>query len=133
MGYRLVEEVVLRSVLAGVKEFEVILNPDTLRPDRFGRGDGGPFDHGTRQDSLSALTLDGVEAKNLASVLADDPLRAVQSLPGVASNDDFDSRFSLRGAGYSRIGLYLDDVLLHSPFHMVAGETATGIGNRAQR
>jgi hypothetical protein len=53
-------------------------------------------------------------------------LRAAQSLPGVGSNDDFDSRFSLRGADYYRIGLYLDDILLHAPFHTVAQESASG-------
>src|SRR5689334_18492011 len=47
--------------------------------------------------AASSITLQGEERKNLASVLADDPLRAVQSLPGVSSNNDFDSEFSLRG------------------------------------
>jgi hypothetical protein len=58
--------------------------------------------------------------------LADDPLRAVQSLPGVTSDNDFDARFSLRGADYSRIGLYVDDVLLHAPFHMLQGQNTPG-------
>jgi hypothetical protein len=70
--------------------------------------------------------LAGNDAKNLASVLADDPLRAVQGLPGVSSNNDFDARFSLRGADYSRIGLYLDGVLLHAPFHMLQGQQVSG-------
>jgi hypothetical protein len=59
-------------------------------------------------------------------VLADDPLRAVQSLPGVTSNNDFDSEFSLRGASFDRIGLYLDGVLLHSPFHTTDGQSGDG-------
>ena len=70
----------------------------------------------------------GNDAKNLASVLADDPLRSVQSLPGVSSNNDFDARFSLRGADFDRIGLYLDGVLLHEPFHMIEGQSLTGSG-----
>src|SRR5262249_28180675 len=74
----------------------------------------------------AALVLAGNDAKNLASVLADDPLRAVQSLPGVSSNNDFDARFSVRGADYSRIGLYLDGVMLHAPFHMLQGQNAEG-------
>lgn len=107
------------------KEFEIILSPDTLRRSDSIEVTAGPFEP-IRQESPSELSLNGVEAKNLASVLADDPLRAVQTLPGVASNDDFDSRFSIRGADYYRIGLYLDEILLHNPFHMVAGEPATG-------
>ena len=124
VGYRLLKKSF--SLSAGeIKEFEVVLNADTLRQTDSVDVTAGPFEL-IRQDSPSELTLAGVEAKNLASVLADDPLRAVQSLPGVASNDDFESRFSLRGAGYSRVGLYLDSILLHSPFHTVAGEQATG-------
>ena len=76
--------------------------------------------------AASAITLQGEERKNLASVLADDPLRAVQSLPGVTSNNDFDSEFSLRGAPFDRIGLYLDGVLLHSPFHTTDGQSDDG-------
>ena len=76
--------------------------------------------------AASSITLQGEERKNLASVLADDPLRAVQSLPGVSSNNDFDSEFSLRGASFDRIGLYLDGVLLHSPFHTTDGQSGDG-------
>ncbi len=124
VGYRLLKRPF--ALAAGeIKDFEVVLNQDNLRQTDSIEVTAGPFEL-ARNDSPSEMTLAGVEAKNLASVLADDPLRAVQSLPGVASNDDFDSRFSLRGAGYTRVGLYLDDVLLHAPFHMVAGETATG-------
>jgi hypothetical protein len=70
--------------------------------------------------------LAGNDAKNLASVLADDPLRAVQNLPGVSSNNDFDARFSLRGSDFSRIGLYLDGILLHEPFHTLEGQNLQG-------
>jgi hypothetical protein len=79
-----------------------------------------------RQESASALTLEASEQKNLGSVLADDPLRAVQSLPGVTANNDFSAEFSLRGASFDRVGLYLDGILLHSPFHTVEGEAQHG-------
>lgn len=74
----------------------------------------------------TAFTLSGTEAKNLASVLADDPMRALQSAPGVAADDDFDSRFTLHGAPYTQLGLYLDGILLHQPFHTVQGEGPSG-------
>lgn len=124
VGYRLLKRS-LRLAEGEHQEMEVILTPDNLRHTDSVEVKAGPFEL-PRQDSPSEMTLSGVEAKNLASVLADDPLRAVQSLPGVSSNDDFDSRFSLRGADYYRIGLYLDDVLLHAPFHTVAQESASG-------
>jgi hypothetical protein len=44
----------------------------------------------------------------------------------VASNDDFESRFSLRGADFNRIGVYLDGVLLHEPLHTLDGTGTSG-------
>src|SRR5204862_3766912 len=78
------------------------------------------------QQSAASFTLQGDERKNLASVLADDPLKAVESVPGVTSNNDFSSEFSLRGAPFSRIGLYLDGILLHAPFHTTDGQADNG-------
>lgn len=106
-------------------EFEVVLSPDTLRHADSVEVRAGPFEP-VRSDSPSELTIQGNEVKNLASVLADDPLRAVQSMPGVRSNDDFNSFFSVRGASFRRVGLYLDGVLLHMPFHTVMDENPAG-------
>jgi hypothetical protein len=108
-----------------IKEFEVILSADTFHQTETVEARIGPFET-ARQDSPSTLVLAGNDAKNLASVLADDPLRAVQNLPGVSSNNDFDARFSLRGADYGRIGLYLDGILLHAPFHTLEGQNVNG-------
>ncbi|MEP7353172.1 MAG: TonB-dependent receptor [Acidobacteriota bacterium] len=80
----------------------------------------------TPESSAAAMTIEGEERKNLASVLADDPLRAVQSMPGVSSNNDFSSEFSLRGAPFSRVGLYFDGILLHAPFHTTDGQADNG-------
>ncbi len=124
VGYRLALTSV--DLLAGeTKGFEVALTPDNLRQTTTVEVKAGPFG-APRIDSPSEISLSGNDAKNLASVLADDPLRAVQALPGITSDDDFNSRFSLRAADYSRVGLYLDDVLLHQPFHMIEGEDGTG-------
>lgn len=103
------------------KLFDVALSPATLRQSVSVTATVGPFE----QEAPLAFALEGDELKNLASVLADDPLRAVQTLPGVTSNDDFKSEFALRGAGFGRIGLYLDGILLHEPFHTVQSETNT--------
>jgi hypothetical protein len=124
VGYRLVKKSI--HLDAGeTKEFEVILSPETFRQTDSVSVQESPFEP-VRQDSPSALVLGGNDAKNLASVLADDPLRAVQGMPGVSSNNDFDARFSLRGSDFNRIGLYLDNVLLHAPFHMLAGQQGSG-------
>ncbi len=104
--------------------FDVMLTPSASRKDSVDVS-AGVYDL-EHQESPAALTLTGTEAKNLSGVLADDPLRAVQSLPGVTSDNDFNSEFSLRGAGFDRIGIFLDGILLHEPFHMVEGQGTHG-------
>ena len=71
-------------------------------------------------------SLTGGEIKNLSGVLVDDPLDAVQSVPGVAANNDLVAQFSMRGASVQRVGIYLDGILLRSPFHKVQNEASTG-------
>ena len=107
------------------KNFDIVLTPSNARVTETVDVLADPFQVGT-QASASEFTLEGAERKNLASVLADDPLRAVQGLPGVTSNNDFSSEFSLRGAPFSRVGLYLDGILLHSPFHTTDGQADNG-------
>jgi hypothetical protein len=114
------------SLAAGEsKNFDIVLTSSTEQRRDTVVVSGGAF--GVAPEvAASAITLQGEERKNLASVLADDPLRAVQSLPGVTSNNDFDSEFSLRGAPFDRVGLYLDGVLLHAPFHTTDGQADNG-------
>jgi hypothetical protein len=124
VGYHLAKRP-FRIQAAEAVEFEVVLTADTLRQTDTVQVRADPFE-GTRQDSANALVLAGNDAKNLGSVLVDDPLRAVQSLPGVSANNDFEARFSLRGADFNRIGLYLDGILLHQPFHTLRDQNVQG-------
>ena len=124
VGYRLLQTRI--EIKPGsATELILALSPDTFQHTERIEVRADPFDL-VRRGGPTEFAIDGSEAKNLASVLADDPLRAVQSLPGVTANDDFDSRFSLHGAPYERIGLYLDGILLHTPFHTVQGEGPSG-------
>lgn len=124
VGYRMVRRAFTLSESQQI-EFEIALSPEAFRQTESVEVSAGAFEP-LRAESPSEITMTGNEVKNLGSVLADDPLRAAQALPGVSSNDDFDGRFSLRGASWERTGLYLDDVLLHVPFHTLQGESATG-------
>ena len=38
-------------------------------------------------------------------------IRAAQALPGVSTNDDYRSEFFVRGAGFDRVGVYVDGLL----------------------
>lgn len=109
-----------------VQYLQVVLSPDSLRRTDTVIVKSGPIAAPAATDSLGEFSLEGDQIKNLGSVLADDPLRAVQAIPGVSSNDDFESRFSLRGADFSRIGVYLDGVLLHEPLHTLDGSGTSG-------
>ena len=75
----------------------------------------------TEVNAASEQTLNKRELQALASVLLGDPLRAAQALPGVATGDDFRSEFSIRGAGFDRVGLYIDGVLTENFVHTVQG------------
>lgn len=62
----------------------------------------------------------------LRGLVADDPFRAVQVLPGVSTGDDFRAEFALRGLGPSNIGIALDGVDSPLLFHTVRGVQDTG-------
>lgn len=120
VGYRLA--LTSFRVTAGeVKDFDVALTPDNLGQTTTLEVKSGLV-ASPRIGSPSEISLSGTDERNLATVLADDPLRAVQAMPGVTSDDDLTSRLSLRAADYSRIGIYLDGVLLHQPYHLVESE-----------
>ncbi|MBI5281552.1 MAG: TonB-dependent receptor plug domain-containing protein [Candidatus Solibacter usitatus] len=120
VGYR-----PLRIEVEPGRELELALTPDNLaRKDSIDVA-AGPFEL-SQAASSSERTLTGAELKNLAGVVSDDPLRAVQALPGVASSNDFVAQFSVRGASFDRVGIFLDGVLLHSPFHTVQSQEETG-------
>ncbi|MEW5980063.1 MAG: carboxypeptidase-like regulatory domain-containing protein [Acidobacteriota bacterium] len=99
-------------------DLEILLGQESLRVSEEITVTAAPFDP-LETGVVSERTLNGTELKNLANVLVDDPLRSVQSLPGVAATDDLRAQFALRGAAPDKIGLYLDGILLRSPFHTV--------------
>ena len=59
------------------------------------------------------------ELQELRGVLADDPFRAIQAMPGVATGDDFRAEFSVRGSDFRQMGFSVDGVpapwLVHGP------------------
>ena len=72
------------------------------------------------------ITLGTGEMQNLRGVLTDDPMRAVQVAPGVATGDDFRSEFSIRGSDPRNIGLSLDGVPNVLFIHKARGIEDTG-------
>ena len=58
----------------------------------------------------SQISIGSAELQNLRGLLADDPMRAVQTLPGVAGSDDLRSDFSIRASDFRHIGVTLDGI-----------------------
>jgi hypothetical protein len=57
---------------------------------------------------VAQQVLGSADIQNLRGVLADDPLRAVQVLPGVATGDDLRSEFSVRGSDFGHMNFTVD-------------------------
>jgi hypothetical protein len=118
VGFRLITVPLSVSDATEVKELDINLAPDNFQrtdkvevhADVFQNGDPIP---------ISEMNLTSSEIKQTSTVLANDPFRAIQSLPGVSAsgNNELFAEFSVMGAPFSRVGVYLDDVLIPPPFH----------------
>jgi hypothetical protein len=65
--------------------------------------------------------LGSADLQNLRGLVLDDPVRAMQVLPGVAATDDLYADFSVRGSNFGRIGLAIDGVPSRFLSHTVQG------------
>jgi hypothetical protein len=96
----------------------------TVRPPWPGRQDAGVG---------SEVRLGRDELGDLRGVLADDPIRAAQALPGVATGDDYRSEFSVRGSPYRHVGVVVDGVatpwLVHSAYGRGEGASVAMLGS----
>ncbi len=80
----------------------------------------GEIGVGSQQELGSAALQD------LRGVAADDPMRAMQALPGVATGDDFQSQFSVRGSEFRHVGIVLDGTATPLLLHTVRSTNDTG-------
>ena len=74
----------------------------------------------------SQSVLGSRELLALRGVMADDPFRAVQTLPGVTTGDDFKGEFAVRGLGPQHVGIAVDGVDSPFLFHTVRAVDDTG-------
>src|SRR5256714_2735440 len=100
--------------------FQIALNEDAAALTESVTVTIAPFES-TDSNNVTQQLLNKRELQQLSSVLVNDPIRAAQALPGVSANDDFRSEFSVRGARFDRVGLYLDGILTENFVHTVAG------------
>lgn len=121
VGYGLVKKTLV------VKEGDnpevlLVLNQETATLTEQVTVTAGPYEL-TETNAVSGQTLNKTELQDLSKVVVNDPLRAVQSLPGVSANDDLRSEFAVRGAGYDRVGVYLDGILTDRFLHFAQGNS----------
>src|SRR5258708_24718958 len=122
VGYRLVTVPVELTAGADQKEVSVRLAPDNFRRTETVEVKGDLYQlEGAAVPGQ--LTLNAAELKEASTVLANDPFRAVQSLPGVSAtqNNDFFAQISVMGAPSGKVSIYFDDVLVRQPFHTLLG------------
>jgi hypothetical protein len=66
----------------------------------------------------SQMELGSAGLAELRGVAADDPMRAIQALPGVTTGDDFQAEFSVRGSSFRHVGIVIDgtptQLLMHT-------------------
>jgi len=120
VGYRLLTVPFSLSADSDIKEFSITMVPDNFRhTDKIEvRGDLFQVDDSR---ATTEINLTSSEIRQASTVFADDPFRAVQTLPGVSAegNNEFFAEFSVMGAPFANVAVYMDDVLVLNPFHEI--------------
>ena len=115
VGYGLLKQSI--EVAAGVENnVELLLGQEALKHVERVTVTAGPFAPIQAEAPVEHL-ITNTELKNLSPVMLDDPMRAVQSMPGVAADNDWYAQFAVRGAGPAEIGLFMDGAPMTAPFH----------------
>ena len=120
VGYRLITIPITLASADDTKELSITLVPDNFHHTDRVEVHGDVFQT-SDSPATNETTLTSSEIREASTVFADDPFRAVQALPGVsaAGNNEFFAEFSVMGAPFSSVSIYIDDVLVHSPFHEI--------------
>jgi hypothetical protein len=71
-------------------------------------------------------SLDSRDLQELRGVLTDDPGRAIQVLPGVATSDDLRGEFTVRGSDFAHLNVVFDGVPNPFLFHTVRAVDDSG-------
>src|SRR5258708_24723192 len=118
VGYRLITVEFSLAADEAAKEFDITLVPDNFRRTERVEVKGDIF-QGSDSPAINEINLTSSEIRETSTVLADDPFRAIQTLPGVSAsgNNDFFAQFSVMGASFDSTSIYIDGIPVPSPFH----------------
>jgi hypothetical protein len=123
LGYALIEREVDAGRVATGVTIALTEAPPSYSERVEVRGDAFPVHEAA---TPSEIAIGSADLALLRGVLADDPFRAVQAMPGVASGDDFTAEFAIRGSGHEHIGVLVDGVPAPVVLHTVQGRNDTG-------
>ena len=105
-----------------IKDFAI-----TLLPDNFQRSEKVEVHADIFQSpdwpAVGDMTLTSSELQQTSTVIGNDPFRSIQALPGVSAsgNNDLFAQFSVMGAPFENVGIYVDDVFVPNLLHSVPG------------
>jgi hypothetical protein len=122
LGYRTLSEPFTITSASNIKDFILYLAPDSFRRKEEITVHGDVFDPAA-WPAVGDMNLTTSEIQQTSTVLVNDPYRSLQSLPGVSAsaNNDFLAQFSVMGAPYEQVGVYVDDVLVPNLLHTLPG------------
>ena len=92
----------------------------TLQPARI-ELEGVTVESETAFQEAGIYKLNGREAQRIPSPLRDG-LRALKTVPGVASNNELSSQYSVRGGGYNENLIFINGFEVYTPFRLRKGE-----------
>lgn len=121
VGYRLITVAFSLAADEAAKEFDITLVPDNVRRTEKVEVKSDIF-QGPDSPAINEMNLTSTELRETSMVLADDPFRAIQALPGVsaAGNNDFFAQLSVMGTPYEDVSTYIDGILIAQPFHGIS-------------
>lgn len=122
VGYRSLTQTVSLLSADDSKEFEVYLVPDFFRRSERVEVHGDVYE-ASDWPSVGDFNLTSSEIQQTSTVAVNDPYRSLQSLPGVSAsaNNDLQAQFSVMGAPYENVGVYVDDVHVPNLLHTIPG------------
>ncbi len=122
VGYRVATRSFSLSGTDDSREFEIFLVPDFFRRNEIIEVRGDVFEP-SDWPAVGDLNLTSSEIQQTSTVAVNDPYRSLQTLPGVSAsaNNDLQAQFSVLGAPYENIGVYVDDVRVPNLLHTIPG------------
>ena len=117
VSYRLVTVSLSLATPDESRDLSLAMAPDNFRRTEKVKVEADIF-QASSSPSTTQFNLTSSEIRETSTVIADDPFRSVQAMPGVSpsANNDFFAQFSVMGTPYETVGIYIDDVLVPNPF-----------------